>query len=435
MAALLSKLSRRTLYLLLLQHLKEKKNLKYRKRMWVRQLFKERETKGAFNLLVKDMALYDQEYFFKFFRMTPTKYEQLLQLVAPAITKCSIRREAIGPSERLTVTLKYIFAGTSQIDLAGMFRISPTSISRIINETSSALWNCLLAEKYISHPENEIEWSAVANEFERKWNFPNCIGAMDGKHIVMQAPARSGSYFFNYKKSHSIVLMAVCNANYEFTLLDIGDTGRNSDGGVFGHSDMGIAFESNLLNIPDPIELSGTEIKCPYILVADEAFPLKAYLMKPYPREVLAIKERIFNYRLSRARRIIENSFGILAARCRIFRRPIIAKEEVVINVTKAATALHNFLMYGRQFEPSDRYCPPTFVDYETPNGLHEGAWRYEVRDYEGLAPLQRQLGSNNYSRNEKGVRELFRDYYNSPAGQVPWQYEMVTSTRNTFGD
>ena len=100
MVAFLSKLNRRTSYLLLLQHL----NLKYRKSIWVIQLFKERETKGAFNLLVKDMALYDQEYFFKFFRMTPTKYEQLLQLVASAITKCSIRREAIGPSERLTVS-------------------------------------------------------------------------------------------------------------------------------------------------------------------------------------------------------------------------------------------------------------------------------------------------------------------------------------------
>lgn len=128
--------------------------------------------------------------------MTSTKYESLLQLVAPLITKCSIRRESIGPSERLTVTLKYIFAGTSQIDLAGMFRISPTSISRIINESSAALWNVLLAEKYISHPENEAEWREVANEFERKWNFANCIGAMDGKHIVMQAPDRSGSYFF-----------------------------------------------------------------------------------------------------------------------------------------------------------------------------------------------------------------------------------------------
>ena len=72
---------------------------------------------------------------------------------------------------------------------------------------------------------------------------------MDGKHIVMQAPARSGSYFFNYKKSHSIVLMAVCNANYQFTLIDIGDTGRNSDGGVFGNSDMGIAFESNKIPV------------------------------------------------------------------------------------------------------------------------------------------------------------------------------------------
>ena len=155
--------------------------------------------------------------------------------------------------------------------------------------------------------------------------------------------------------------------------------------------------------------------------------------MKPYPRHVLTLKERIFNYRLSRARRIIENSFGILAARCRIFRKPIIAKEEVVINVTKAATALHNFLMHGRQFEASGRYCPPTFIDRDTPDGLQEGEWRYEVRDYEGLAPLQRQLGSNNYSRNAKFVKELFRDYFNSPAGQVPWQYEMVTSTSNTF--
>ena len=434
MASVLSRLSRSTLYLLLLQHLREQNDKRYKKRFWVRRIFMERETKGAFNLLVKDMALHDHEYFFKFFRMSPTKYEELLKLVAPHLTKCSLRRKAIGPSERLTVTLKYIFAGTSKIDLSGMFRISKTTISRIINETCLVLWNVLFAKKFLAHPENGNQWEAVALEFERKWNFHHCIGAMDGKHIVMQAPARSGSYFFNYKKSHSIVLMAVCNANYQFTLIDIGDTGRNSDGGVFGNSDMGIAFESNKMKIPEPNELPGTDIKCPYVLVGDEAFPLKTYLMKPYPREALDIKERVFNYRLSRARRIIENTFGILAARCRIFRKPIIAREEVVVNVTKAATALHNYLMHGHEFDSTKKfYCPPTFIDQETPSGMRQGDWRYEIRDYQGLAPLNRQLGSNNYSRNAKQLRELFNDFFNSPAGQVPWQFDMVTSTVNTF--
>ena len=186
----------------------------------------------------------------------------------------------------------------------------------------------------------------------------------------MQAPARSGSFFFNYEKSHSIVLMAVCNANYEFTILDIGDTGRNSDGGVFGNSDMGVAFVSALMKVPEPEELHGTNIECPYVLVGDEAFNLKTYLMNPYPRDALDIKEKIFNYRLSRAIRIIENTFGILAARCRIFRKPIIAIEEVVINITKAATAFLNYLKHGRQFESANHYYPPTFVDYETSTGL-----------------------------------------------------------------
>ena len=67
--------------------------------------------------------------------------------------------------------------------------------------------------------------------------------------------------------------------------------------------------------------------------------------MKPYPDQYLPLDERIFNYRLSRARRVIENTFGIAATRFRVFRRPIIAPEKKVILITKAVVALHNFLM------------------------------------------------------------------------------------------
>ena len=119
--AALSIPSRKTLYLLLLYYLKIKRRQKYKKSMWVRKLFRERKTKGAFSLFIKYVQLFDHEYFFKFFRMTPTKYEHLLSLIAPASTKSSLRRETIRASERLMVTLRYIFGGTSQIDLAGMF--------------------------------------------------------------------------------------------------------------------------------------------------------------------------------------------------------------------------------------------------------------------------------------------------------------------------
>ena len=170
--------------------------------------------------------------------------------------------------------------GDSQVTIATSFRISPTSIGRIINDTSEAIW-ITLKEKYIMAPQNENQWKVIASEFERKWNFNHCIGAIDGKHVVMQAPARSGSLFFNYKKTHSIVLMAVCNANYEFTLIDIGDTGRNSDGGVFSSSQLGIAFNENLLKIPNEEDILNTTASFPFFLVGDEAFPLKQNLMKP----------------------------------------------------------------------------------------------------------------------------------------------------------
>ena len=100
----------------------------------------------------------------------------------------------------------------------------------------------------------------------------------------MQAPARSGSQFFNYKKSHSIVLMAIVNAKYELICVDIGDAGRQSDGGVFSQSNMGFAFDQKLLNIPEPRALPGSPTKFPFVLVRDEAFPFKGIPGKAIPQ-------------------------------------------------------------------------------------------------------------------------------------------------------
>ena len=211
------------------------------------------------------------------------------------------------------------------------------------------------------HLDSEEDWRGISREFEKVWNFPNCIGAIDGKHIVIQAPALSGSYYYNYKGTHSVVLLAVCDAHYRFTLVDVGSAGRENDSGVLSNSTFGQALESSILCLPSARALRGSTIEAPFVFVGDAAFPLRTDMMRPYPGQNLQDPEAVFNYRLSRCRRVIENSFGILAARWRIFRRPIIASPENAVILTKAAIALHNFL----QTTESAVYCLPGYTDAE----------------------------------------------------------------------
>ena len=141
---------------------------------------------------------------------------------------------------------------------------------------------------------------------------PNCLGASDGKHIAIKAPKHSGSMFFNYKGFLSIVFPELVDADYKFTFVDVESNGRISDGGVLRESCLQAALNNNSLGIPPATSLPERNTPVPYVIVADEAFPLKENLMKPFPAKSLDDASRVFNYRLSRARRVSENAFGIL---------------------------------------------------------------------------------------------------------------------------
>ncbi|KYN12331.1 hypothetical protein ALC57_15503, partial [Trachymyrmex cornetzi] len=143
-----------------------------------------------------------------------------------------------------------------------------------------------------------------------------------GDSMMSIAPPRSGSCYYNYKGNHSINLLAVSDAKNRFTIVDIGAEGRQSDGGVFENSGLPHLLETNALHIPLPTRLNNTDLEFPYVLLGDEAFSLSTYMMRPYPRSAqLNISRKIFNYRLSRARRTVECAFGILVARWRLYRQ------------------------------------------------------------------------------------------------------------------
>ena len=93
----------------------------------------------------------------------------------------------------------------------------------------------------------------------------------------MQAPGRSGSSFFNYKKTHTIVLMAICNARYQFIIVAIRDSGRKKDSSVCGNSKLGYAIENKQLKFPGEEELINSQRILPHVLVGDDAVMIKLY--------------------------------------------------------------------------------------------------------------------------------------------------------------
>ncbi|KAG5890986.1 hypothetical protein JTB14_017592 [Gonioctena quinquepunctata] len=99
-------------------------------------------------------------------------------------------------------------------------------------------------------PSTALEWTEVARQYERNWNFPHCLGALDGKHVVIQKPMLNGSEFINNKSTFIIVLFALADADYNLLFVDAGCQGRISDGGVFKASLLYKKREQKKCNLP-----------------------------------------------------------------------------------------------------------------------------------------------------------------------------------------
>ncbi|KAG0423458.1 hypothetical protein HPB47_000770 [Ixodes persulcatus] len=158
--------------------------------------------------------------------------------------------------------------------------------SRCNIEDKTAPYRCTAAP-------NTAQWERLAAEFGRLWNFPNWVGALDDKHVTIQAPPGKGSDAFKYMGFQSSVLLASCDASYKFTLVDVGQPGRFSEGGIFRNSEMGQSMLSRGLGLPPVGRLFHTSAKLPFVFVADEAFTLLTNLMRPYPRKDLELMQKV----------------------------------------------------------------------------------------------------------------------------------------------
>jgi len=173
--------------------------------------------------------------------------------------------------------------------------------------TTCAIWTALQAHHM--HPPTEEIFTGISKDFNIRWNVTNCIERTDAKHIRIHCPPNSVSQYFNYTQCHSIVLQAVVDANLKFVTVDVGAYGKQNDGGVCRNSALYQSLATWNLQLPEDAVLPLSKITLPQTFVGHEAYPLTTYKMKPYSRTLNRCKA-IFNYRLSRVRRVVECDFG-----------------------------------------------------------------------------------------------------------------------------
>ncbi len=212
---------------------------------------------------------------------------------------------------------------------------------------------------------------------------------MDGKHIQIRCPFKSGSYYHNYKGTFSIIFFAIVDTEYYFWYLNVGPRAR--DAAVWSECSFKKAIDSKSICFP-----------ANHVLVVDNDFPLK-----PYSKNNLNAKERVFNYRLSRARRKVGNAFGILAARFRIFHKPIELKTCTIDKIIWAKCSLHNWL---RIRNPQSVIVLADRKDSLT-GKIIDGQWHADIGENK-LTSIENLGTSNNYSQDAKQIRNSLANYF-----------------------
>lgn len=263
----------------------------------------------------------------------------------------------------------------------GFFRLEDEPYEQIVKDVCKAIVAAVMPT-YVKSPSAD-DFKRIANEFSRKWSLPNCLGAVGCKTMQLEAPADPGPYFMS--ENHRISIVALCDANYCFTVAEVNYLGSLGDkSNVFKESFLNKFILNNAAVVPPPSKLpkSKSDQQFNYFAVGGgNNYPLKENFLTPYAKASLSDKDeklryerRIFNYRLSRASRVVDNAFGVLAFRWqRLQKRLSVSPQSPadVVTLVQACICLHNFLMktrtsnnngmgtFGDSFGPNDRLSKP----------------------------------------------------------------------------
>ena len=284
----------------------------------------------------------------------------------------------------MAIALYKLASGSDYRTIGHFFAVGITTVCRCVQEFCTAA-ETLLVPEHIRNPSEE-KFREMPVYFDNKYGLPNCVGSIDGPHIPIIAPQEYHCDYFNRKGWHSLLLQAVVDGKGRFWNLH--------DATVLGLSALwDLAIQRSLF--PAHTRNIGG-VSAGYYILGDFAYPLQNWLLKPFhDTGRLAAEQRMFNYKFSRARVVVENAFGRLKGRWRCLLKRNDSDIKLVTSMVYACSDLHNSENHGETYDTGlDVHEPAT-----TPVAGAEGHGDGEGAEEEGRdvrEGLMRHLLLNN---------------------------------------
>lgn len=283
---------------------------------------------------------FSDDQWYENFRVTKGTFAFLLSKVNQDIYRMdTIMRKAISAKHRLAVTLYFLASTAEYRTIGNLFGVSAAFVCICVKEVCQAIQKRFPNVINLPQGENLLQ---VIQCYEEKWGFPMCVGAIDGTHIPISAPTESHTDYVNRKGRHSIIMQAVVDCYYLFRDIVVGWPGSVHDARVLSNSGIFKKANANELFLGVQSKQIG-DLYIPPLIVGDPAYPLLSWLMKPYPENVNTPRiERVFNYKLSRARMTAENTFGRWKGRFIRFTKKVDMQASSLCTIVAASCILHN---------------------------------------------------------------------------------------------
>ena len=287
---------------------------------------------------------YSDARFKKLLRVSKGTFLFILGQIRHDLVRDTVCEEPISPECRLAICLYRLARGDYLYTIAEMAGVGVSTVCTIVSEVTEAIINNLWKDSVVAHfPSDEAHIKEKMLDTEQLWQFPCGWGAIDGCHLPLKCPAgglEACKEYYNFKNFYSIILMGMVDAKYRFIWASCGYPGNSHDSTIFKSTKLWEDMTDGEIIPQIGKDIGGVTVS-PLIL-GDSAFPFKPWLMKPFTNAVLTPVQSNFNYRLSRARMVVECAYGQLKGRWRILLRKCESTPVELRSACWACIVLHN---------------------------------------------------------------------------------------------